>query len=161
MEHTNCPPSNAQAFSVAKQFYYMLFVGNPEFAVEEVRLSKSGGLSDADEIMARKLREKGILPTMASLSEALLNGISRTKADLTKSELIHVVTKMVAQKEEAGLDESAGGSSSGAGGGSSNRSTTAPELLRRRNGRRTQIIVVLRRRRGGGGKDCIDCIWTT
>jgi hypothetical protein len=104
-------------------FYYMLFVANPEFAAEQVRLSKRGGLSDADEIIAGKLREKGIVTTVAGLKDALkAGGVSFHHAP--KASLVHSVTEMLAQLSEAGLDESAGGSSGGAGGGSSNQSAT-------------------------------------
>jgi hypothetical protein len=112
-------------------FYYTIFVANnPEFAAEEVRLSKCGGLSDAHEIMAGKLREKGIVITVVGLRDALKARLEVTAARQSKSGLIHRVTEMLAQRSEAGLGESAGGSSGGrAGGGSSNRSTTVSQPL--------------------------------
>jgi hypothetical protein len=53
----------------------MIFVANPEFAAPRKSgcASKCGGLStDADEIMAGKLREKGMVITVAGLKDALL-----------------------------------------------------------------------------------------
>jgi hypothetical protein len=113
-----------------------IFVAKPEFAAEQVRLSKRGGLSDADEIIAGKLREKkGIVTTLAGLKDSLkARGVIGREE--TKATPVHSVTEMLAQLSEAGLDESAGGSSGGAGGGSSNRSTTVLQLLSRASARR-------------------------
>jgi hypothetical protein len=143
LKHTNCNPSTASSISVPTMFYYMLFVANPEFDAEQVRLSKAGGLSNADEIIAGKLREQGYATTITALRDAMKAGGITGGGNKTKIVLIHCMTEMLAQLSEAGLDESAGGSSGGAGGGSSNRSTTVVQLLSRASVRRAAA--------GGGG----------
>jgi hypothetical protein len=113
-------------------FYYMIFVANPEFGAEQVRLSKRGGLSDADEIIASKLRDQGIQTSNAGLKGVLkAGGIKKLSGGIKKSDLVHCTTELLAQQSEAGLDESAGGSSGGAGGGISNRSATTGQLRKR------------------------------
>jgi hypothetical protein len=103
-----------------------------DFAAEEVRLTKQGGLSDADEAILGKLRDQDIAVSPAGLKEALKAGGIKKCSGVTKTKnLIHCVAEMLAQRSEAGLDDRAGGSSGGAGGGSSNRSTTVSQLQRR------------------------------
>jgi hypothetical protein len=116
MKHTNCQVSNAKADIVQSMFYYMIIVANPEFNAEEVRLSKKGGLSDADEIIASKLRDKGIGPSNEDLREVLrAAGIMSSDGIRLKSDLVHCTTELLAQQSEA----------------DGNMSTTAGQLKRR------------------------------
>ena len=82
-----------------------------DFAAEEVRLTKQGGLSDADEIIASKLRDQGIETSNDNPRRVLSAAGFKFSRNYLKSVLVHCTTEMLAQQLKADQDESADGRS--------------------------------------------------